>query len=116
MRKTIQPRMRQFARAMRNAPTDAEAALWDILRGKKLEGLRFRRQHPIGGYIVDFICLDKKLIIETDGSQHADNPGDNLRDRRLEALGYTVLRFWNDDVLTNPDGMAQAILHQTRRL
>ncbi len=101
---------------MRNAPTDAEAALWDILRGRKLEGLRFRRQHPIGGYIVDFICLDEKLIIETDGSQHADNPEDGRRDRRLAELGYTVLRFWNDDVLTNPDGVALEILHRTRRV
>ncbi len=96
---------------MRNEPTDAEAVLWDIVRGKRLEGLRFRRQHPISNYIVDFVCLEEKLIIEVDGGQHAGNVRDTRRDTELQTLGYTVLRFWNEDVLQNGDGVAQMILH-----
>lgn len=95
---------------MRNEPTDAEHALWQIVRGKKLEGMRFRRQHPIGNYIVDFICPDKKLIIEMDGSQHAESRYDKKRDQNLSALGYTVLRFWNKEVLAEPVLVAEKIL------
>jgi len=73
MRKSVSPKLRQYARDMRKEPTDAEAVLWNVLRGKKLEAMRFRRQHPIENYIVDFICLEEKLIIELDGSQHAEN-------------------------------------------
>jgi len=110
LRRQITPRMRGFARKMRNDPTDAEAVLWDILRGRKLEGMRFRRQHPIANYIVDFICLDEKLIVEVDGSQHAESAHDLERDRMLGEFGYRVIRFWNDDVLKNSDGVAQEIL------
>jgi len=73
MRKPVPARNRQFAKDMRNEPTKAESVLWQIVRGKRLEGLRFRRQHPIESFIVDFICLDEKLIIELDGSQHAES-------------------------------------------
>ena len=110
MRRQIPPRLRDFARDMRNDPTDAEAAMWDILRGRKLEGLRFRRQHPIEGRIVDFICLDRKLIVEVDGGQHSENATDAIRDRRLTELGYRVLRFWNDEVLKDGDSVARQIL------
>ncbi|MEL7428866.1 MAG: DUF559 domain-containing protein [Pseudomonadota bacterium] len=110
MRRPVPKRIRTFAKTMRNDPTDAEAVMWDILRAKRLSGMRFRRQHPIGGYIVDFICLDEKLIIETDGSQHAENPNDIERDAVLRELGYTVLRLWNDEVLEQPDLIAQKIL------
>jgi len=95
---------------MRKDPTDAEAVLWSILRAKRLEGMRFRRQHPIENYIVDFICLEEKLIIEVDDSQHAENKYDEKRDARLKELGFIVLRFWNDEILKNSDGMAQMIL------
>ncbi|KAG1702939.1 hypothetical protein GQR58_004423 [Nymphon striatum] len=95
---------------MRKNPTDAEAILWNILRGKRLEGMRFRRQHPIETYIVDFICLEEKLIIEVDGSQHANNVYDEKRDAMLKQSGFTVLRFWNDEIIQNSDDMAQMIL------
>jgi very-short-patch-repair endonuclease len=110
MRKPVPPKLRQYAREMRNEPTDAEAVLWNILRGKKLEGMRFRRQHPIENYIVDFICLEEKLIIEVDGSQHAENTYDEKRDAKLKEVGFTVMRFWNDEIIKNSDDMAQMIL------
>jgi len=110
MRKPVPTKNRQFAKEMRNEPTDAEHALWQIVRGKKLEGMRFRRQHPIENYIVDFICLGAKLIIEMDGSQHAESNYDVKRDQELRELGYTVLRFWNDEVLVEPDLVAEKIL------
>lgn len=113
MRRTVPVSHRQFACAMRNEPTSGEAALWQMLRGRKLEGLRFRRQHPIAGFLVDFFCLDAKLIIEVDGSHHAENVDDIKRDATLQALGYQVLRFWNDDVLHNGDGVVQMILEAT---
>lgn len=110
MRKSVSPKLRQYARDMRKEPTDAEAVLWNVLRGKKLEAMRFRRQHPIENYIVDFICLEEKLIIEVDGSQHAENAYDEKRDAKLKELGFTVLRFWNDEILKYSDDMAQMIL------
>jgi len=110
MRKPVAAKNRQFAKSMRNEPTDAEHALWQIVRGKRLEGMRFRRQHPIGRYIVDFICLDERLIIEMDGSQHAQNSYDATRDQQLQALGYQVLRFWNEEVLAELELVAEKIL------
>ena len=110
MRKPVSPKLRQYARNMRKEPTDAEAVLWNILRDKKLEGMRFRRQHPIENYIVDFICLEERLIVEVDGSQHAENAYDEKRDVNLQELGFTVLRFWNDEIIKNSDDMAQMIL------
>ncbi len=111
MRKPVPARNRQFAKDMRNEPTKAESVLWQIVRGKRLEGLRFRRQHPIESFIVDFICLDEKLIIELDGSQHAESKYDAKRYTRLKELGYTVLRFWNEEVMDAPDYVAAKILH-----
>ena len=110
MRRTIPDSHRRFAQAMRNQPTDAEAALWSWLRGRKLAGLRFRRQHPMAGYIVDFVCVEARLIIEVNGSQHADSSRDRRRDGELTRLGYRVLRFCNDDELKNIEGVAEAIL------
>jgi len=110
MRKPVSAKNRQFAKSMRNEPTDAEHALWQILRGKRLEGMRFRRQHPIENYIVDFICLGERLIIEMDGSQHAGSAYDQKRDTKLKAPGYTVLRFWNEEVLEEPVLVADKIL------
>ena len=90
--------------------TDAEQRLWFFLRKRCLSGWRFRRQVPIGPYIVDFACFERRVIIEIDGSQHASaHTYDSRRDRYLSARGFRVLRFWNNEVLENPDGVAQII-------
>lgn len=96
------------ARKLRKTTTDAERLLWGRLRGEQL-GWRFRRQHPIPPYIVDFACIAAKLIIEADGGQH-NRPGDHhLRDRALRKGGWNVLRFWNNDIIGNMDGVLQTI-------
>jgi very-short-patch-repair endonuclease len=100
-----------LARRLRQTPTDAENRLWLHLRRKQLRGLRFRRQHPIGRYVVDFFCPEAKLIIEVDGGQHAAREAaDDIRTSWLEARGYRVLRFWNNDVLANTEGVLFAIV------
>ena len=109
----IPPKIRKNARAMRNVMTDAELRLWNELRAHRLMGLGFRRQLPIAGYIVDFACPAEKLIVEIDGSQHAndrDQTYDRVRTLRLQADGWTVLRFWNDDVLKDIDNVCMHIL------
>jgi very-short-patch-repair endonuclease len=99
------------ARAMRSTPTDAERRLWSILRAGRLEGLRWRRQEIIDDlYIADFICFEHRLIVEADGGQHAENAYDTDRDAYLTAQGFRILRFWNNDVLENSQGVAEAIL------
>jgi very-short-patch-repair endonuclease len=98
------------ARELRRNPTDAERKLWSALRRRALDGHRFRRQHPLGPYIVDFVCLERKLAIELDGGQHATREEyDRARTARIEADGFTVLRFWNDDVLGNLAGCLHVI-------
>ena len=104
---------RRNARKMRKALTDAELKLWNELRAHRLMGLAFRRQMPIAGYIVDFACPQYKLIVELDGSQHAEAAAaeaDIARTARLEALGWTVLRFWNDDILHDIDNVCQHVV------
>jgi very-short-patch-repair endonuclease len=99
------------ARQLRRSMTDAERALWRLIRIKQVGEMRFRRQRPVGQYIVDFVCLEAKLILEIDGGQHADQIAyDNARTQFLESLGYRVLRFWNNDVLQNMDGVVTVIL------
>ncbi|MEQ1770026.1 MAG: DUF559 domain-containing protein [Devosia sp.] len=110
MRNDVPPNHRVFARAMRRSPTDAERRIWAIVRAGRIEGHKFRRQLPIAGYIVDFVCLEQKLIIEADGSQHIESESDMIRDAALQALGYRVLRFYNNDVLRNPDGVLASIV------
>ncbi|MAS04265.1 MAG: hypothetical protein CL534_06180 [Ahrensia sp.] len=97
---------------MRKDMTDAERKLWHELRAHRLMGLGFRRQYPIRNYIVDFACPARRLIVEVDGSQHAEKTAahDTARTRLLEADGWTVLRFWNDDVLTDIDNVCQHIV------
>ena len=95
---------------MRSRPTDAEHRLWQILRAKRLAGWKFRRQQVIGPYIVDFYCAAARLVVEADGSQHADNPHDAQRDAWLRAQGLVILRFWNADIFTNEEGVLAAIL------
>ena len=98
-----------IARKLRNNLTDAEKHLWYILRAENL-GAKFRRQAPIGKYIVDFVCYDKKLIIEIDGGQHVALKKDITRDFWLKSQGFMVLRFWNIEVLKNREGVALQIM------
>ena len=98
------------AKAMRSEMTDAEAKLWRLLRAKRFVGFKFRRQQPIGPFIADFVCQAARLIIEADGSQHAESESDARRTAWLEARGYRVLRFWNGDILTKSDDIA-AVIH-----
>ncbi len=93
--------------------TDAEKLLWSHLRVRQLGGLKFRRQHPIGKYVVDFVCLSKKTIIEVDGGQHAiESEQDLLRDKWLKEEGYIVLRYWNDQVLKEIDSVLEDIVNK----
>ena len=103
----------QLAKTLRRNQSDAERNLWSKLRNAQMNGVKFRRQQPVGNYIVDFITFDKNLIIEVDGSQH-DAPDqkkkDEERTRYLESRDYRVLRFWNNEVLQNLEGVASKIL------
>ncbi len=98
-----------MARSLRGRPTDAERELWDHLRLKQIDGLKFRRQAPIDGYIVDFVCYECRVVIEADGGQHDKSESDNRRDEYLRAQGFSVLRFWNTDILTNIVGVLTTI-------
>jgi len=101
---------RRRARSLRTNATDAEKCLWRLLRGRQLDGFRFRRQVPIAGYIVDFACPQAKLIVELDGGQHAEQADyDARRTQSLRALGYRVLRYWNDDALRRSHDVAADI-------
>lgn len=103
------------ARSLRRSMTDAELRLWRHLRRQQL-GVVFRRQVPIGAFIVDFACLPAKLVVEVDGGQHDEAPADVVRDRWLGEKGFRVLRFWNHEVLTNLDGVIAAIQEKLGRL
>lgn len=101
-----------FARRLRKQQTDAERRLWAILRNGQLSEVKFRRQEPIGRYIVDFVSFERKLIIELDGSQHAEaatTTADAHRTLWLESEGFQVLRFWDNEVLQNMDGVLTRI-------
>lgn len=110
----------RFARArqLRHDSTDAERVLWNRLRARRLNGLRFRRQFPLGAFITDFCCRERHLIIELDGGQHAEPAAaarDNFRSRQFDERGYRVLRFWNNQVLMNIDAVLQAIVDAAER-
>jgi very-short-patch-repair endonuclease len=94
---------------MRANPTPAEQRLWSMLRDRRMPAVKFRRQHVIAPYIVDFACIERSLVVEADGSQHADSHADRRRDAFLKQLGFHVLRFWNNDVLKNPSGVFEMI-------
>jgi len=101
---------RNRARRMRKSFTDAELRLWQLLRNRNPKAFKFRRQHPLGPYIVDFICLEHRLVIEVDGGQHQEQlTYDSKRTGDLEAAGYRVLRFWDNDVLLKTDDVMQVI-------
>ena len=99
-----------LAKKLRSESTDAERLLWRHLRNRSLAGAKFRRQQPIGGYVADFFCPEHRLIVELDGSQHAENPRDRIRDAELTELGYRVIRFWNNDVLQRTASVLARIL------
>ncbi len=99
-----------IARQLRKNLTDAEKILWKGLRSKQINNYKFRRQSPIGKYIVDFVCFEKKLIIELDGGQHSEQVNyDQERSQWLESQGFQVLRFWNNDVLKNTNSILEQI-------
>jgi very-short-patch-repair endonuclease len=93
------------ARALRSRMTRAELKLWYALRDRRFQDFKFRRQVPIGRFIADFVCFEARLVIEVDGGQHADSLRDKYRDRWFAANGFRVLRFWNNDVLSNLEGV-----------
>src|SRR3990167_5999134 len=103
--------LKKFQKALRTNQTDAERHLWYLLRSRRFQRWKFRRQHILQGYIVDFVCLERKLIIELDGGQHTDRKTyDNQRTRTLEKDGFKIIRFWNNDVLSNLEGVLETIL------
>ena len=101
-------RLTPVAQTLRREPTDAAKRLWSRLRAKQL-GVQFTREFQIGNAIADFACRRAKLVIEVDGGQHGDSPGDDSRTRMIESFGYRVIRFWNHDVLENTDGVVLRI-------
>ena len=103
------------AQMLRKRMTDAERRLWSKLRMRQVEGFRFRRQAPVGPYVVDFICLELKPIVEVDGGQHAVPQADTKRTAWLESEGYRVIRFWNNDVLKNTEAVLQTLYDTLRR-
>jgi len=106
----VEKALTQIARKLRIDATDAEKRLWWHLRGGQVEHARFRRQQPVGKYIADFVNLEKKLVIEIDGSQHGNcNTHDKERDEWLRNEGFNVLRFWNNDIFENLEGVLETI-------
>jgi very-short-patch-repair endonuclease len=108
-----------FARGLRRRQTEAEKALWMRLRSRQFEGLKFRRQQPIGAYIVDFVSFSKRLVVEVDGGQHGESETRARDEERTEWLGekgYRVLRFWDNDVLKNIEGVMERIREVTLTL
>ena len=103
-------------RSFRKGQTDAERQLWFALRDRRLAGYKFRRQHPINGYVVDFACTKYWLIVEADGGQHSENTSDARRTAALEAQGWRVLRFWNNEILNNTRGVIETILKELKDL
>ncbi len=99
---------------MRADATRAENMLWQVLRGSKLEGFKFKRQVPLDGFILDFVCFETKLIVEVDGGQHSENARDQVRDAHFGREGFETLRFWNHEVETSLDAVCDHILHRLR--
>jgi very-short-patch-repair endonuclease len=108
-------RRTERARSLRRALTPAEFALWSRIRGRQLGGCKFVRQEPIGRYYVDFVCRCRQLIVELDGGQHADRLENGQRDSELCALGYRVIRFWNNDVIDNLDGVLETLASELEK-
>lgn len=111
---SVPPAKRSFARKLRHDMTEPEERLWKELRSRRLDRIKFRRQHNIGPYVVDFVCLEAGLVVELDGTQHAGSMRDVERDAELKRLGFRVLRFWNDDVLRQLDSVCDTIIAYVR--
>src|ERR1700740_2075857 len=107
-------KMIRIARRLRVNQTNAETVLWNRIRNRQIDGHEFSRQVPIGAYVCDFLCREKYLVIEVDGGQHADSAVDAIRDGYLITKGYRVLRFWNNDVLGNLEGVLSTIQTELR--
>jgi very-short-patch-repair endonuclease len=103
-------RIRNFAKAMRREPTEAELAMWRLLRDRRLALFKFRRQVPFQNFILDFVCFERRIIIEIDGSQHAASERDATREAALLAEGFRIERYWNNDVLQQPLAVLEDIL------
>jgi len=103
--------LRDRAKAMRTSQTEAEHRLWQLLRAKRFDGFKIKRQLPIDDYVVDFVCLSARLIVEADGGQHAESRHDERRDAYLRAQGFRILRFWNNEIFTNEGGVMERILN-----
>ncbi len=101
---------RRFVRTLRKNMTDAERRLWSVLRGRRFDDYKFRRQVTVGKYVADFMCYEQRLIVEVDGSQHDERARDKVRDAWLASQGFRVLRLWNRDVLLDTDGALLSIL------
>ncbi len=111
-RKRVAPTTRERSQQLRTNSTFPEQRLWSMLRARQLGGMKFRRQHPVEPYVVDFLCASAKLVIELDGESHDGRLRyDDRRTQHLEDLGFQVLRVTNDDVLTNLDGVMELIAH-----
>ena len=105
-----------IARKLRSNQTDSELKLWLQLRGRRLAGLKFRRQVPIAGFIADFLCEEAKLIVEVDGGQHTEQSDSDMeRTRIMQDAGFEIVRFWNNEVLANMDGVLQRIVETAQR-
>jgi very-short-patch-repair endonuclease len=100
------------ARELRMNTTDAERRLWSLLRGRQLQGYKFRSQHNVGQFILDFACVEHKLAVEADGGQHNESNDDDRRTAWLEGQGWTVIRFWNNEILTNLEAVSDSILKE----
>jgi len=109
----MEKRLTSVARKLRGDMTDAERCLWSRLRAKQL-GVQFTRQHPIGNFVADFACRSLRLAIECDGGQHSGSATDAVRTEIIEAHGYRVIRFWNNDIMQNTDGVIEAILEEIK--
>jgi very-short-patch-repair endonuclease len=108
-RADLKPRTAR-ARGLRQSSTDAESALWALVRNRKIAGCKFRRQVPIDRFFADFACLERRLVIELDGGQHAEQTSyDAARTEALETAGWTVLRFWNSQLFEHPEGVVRTI-------
>jgi very-short-patch-repair endonuclease len=108
----MQANIHKIAKVLRKRPTDAERLLWKHLKAKQLEGFKFRRQQPIGNYVADFVCFEKRIVVEIDGSQHAvekEREKDITRDSWFTKQGFKILRFWNNEVMQQTEGVLEVI-------
>jgi len=112
--RTTPPRKKAFARALRREPTEAEIRLWEELRDRRLDGIKFRRQASFDPFTADFFCAKAKLVVEVDGSQHGDSTSDQRRTVFFNSLGLRVLRFWNDEVLHEMNAVCDTIIAYVR--